>query len=113
MLFNAYLLNGFRVAGYGAFVYIDISSCYHNLAALMLIFIFLNTLLKYLVVDVLWYSVSQGYLTLSLSPYHQVGNPTGNRVELDQGHLTSSSTLHRGPIMGAPIHWYSTRMTNR
>ena len=32
---------------------IEISSCYHNLAALMLIFTFLGTLLKYMVADVL------------------------------------------------------------
>ena len=53
MSFNAHLLNGFRVAGYGGFVCTDISSCYHNLAALMLIFNFLSTLLKYMVVNVL------------------------------------------------------------
>ena len=35
------------------FVSIDISSCYQNLAALMLIFTFLSTLLKYMVVDAL------------------------------------------------------------
>ena len=29
------------------------------------------------------------------------------QVELGQGHLTPRSTLRRGPIMGAPIHWYS------
>ena len=30
------------------------------------------------------------------------------QVELGQEHLTPRSTLRRGPIMGAPIHWYST-----
>ena len=37
----------YRVAGYGGFVCIDINSYYHNLAALMLIFTFLSTLVKY------------------------------------------------------------------
>ena len=50
---NVNKTNCFRVAGYGGFVCIDISSCYHNLVALMLIFIFLSTFLKYMVVDVL------------------------------------------------------------
>ena len=36
-----------------------------------------------------------------------------NRVGLDQGHLTTSSALRRGPIMGEPSHWYSTRGTKR
>ena len=40
--------------GDGGFVCIDISSCYQNLAALMLIFTFLSTLLKYIVVAALW-----------------------------------------------------------
>ena len=40
--------------GDGGFVCIDISSCYQNLAALMLIFTFLSTLLKYMVVAALW-----------------------------------------------------------
>ena len=40
------------VGGEG-FVCIDISSCYQNLAALMLIFTFLSTLLKYMVVAAL------------------------------------------------------------
>ena len=35
------------------FVCIDISSCYQNLAALIFIFTFLNTLLKYMVVAAL------------------------------------------------------------
>ena len=30
-----------------------------------------------------------------------------------QGHLTSRSTLRRGPIMGAPIDWHSSRGSNR
>ena len=38
----------------GGFVCIDISSCYQNLVALMLIFTFLSTLLKYMVVAALW-----------------------------------------------------------
>ena len=54
MLENFPLFRIHRVAGYGGFVCIDISSCYHKLAALMLIFTFLSTLLKYMVVDVLW-----------------------------------------------------------
>ena len=37
----------------GSFVCSDISSCYQNLAALMLIFTFLSTLLKYMVVAAL------------------------------------------------------------
>ena len=37
----------------GGFVCIDISSCYQNLAALMRIFTFLSTLLKYMVVAAL------------------------------------------------------------
>ena len=41
------------VSGFGDFVCIDISSCYHNLAALMRIFTFLSTLVKYMLVDVL------------------------------------------------------------
>ena len=53
MLFNAHRHNVYRVAGYGGFVCIDIISCYHNLAALMLIFTFLSTLLKYMIVDAL------------------------------------------------------------
>ena len=40
--------------GDGGFVCIDISFCYQNLAALMLIFTFLSTLLKYMVVAALW-----------------------------------------------------------
>ena len=40
--------------GDGGFVFIDISSCYQNLVALMLIFTFLSTLLKYMVVAALW-----------------------------------------------------------
>ena len=39
--------------GDGGFVCIDISSCYQNLAAQMLIFTFLTTLLKYMVVAAL------------------------------------------------------------
>ena len=39
--------------GDGGFVCIDISSCYQNLAALVLIFTFLSTLLKYTVVAAL------------------------------------------------------------
>ena len=42
-----------RVGGGGGFVCIDISSCYQNLAALMLIFTSLSTLLKYIVVTAL------------------------------------------------------------
>ena len=30
------------------------------------------------------------------------------QVELGQEHLAPRSTLRRGPIMGAPIHWHST-----
>ena len=44
----------YRIAGYEGFVYIDISSYYHNLAALILIFTFLSNLVKYMLVDVLW-----------------------------------------------------------
>ena len=54
MPFNAHFFYWHRVAGYGGFVCIDISSCYHILAALMLVLTFLSTLLKYMVVDVLW-----------------------------------------------------------
>ena len=43
------------VSGCGGFFCIDISSCYHNLAALMLIFTFLSTVVKYMLVDVLWF----------------------------------------------------------
>ena len=53
MPFNAHLLTGNRVAWYGGFVCIAISSCYQYLAALMLIFTFLSTLVKYMLVDVL------------------------------------------------------------
>ena len=42
-----------RIWGDGGFVCINISSCYQNLAALMLIFTFLSTLLKYMVVAAL------------------------------------------------------------
>ena len=41
-----------RVGGPG-FRFIDISSCYQNLASLMLIFTFLSILLKYIVVAAL------------------------------------------------------------
>ena len=53
MLFNAHLLNRYRVAGYGGFVCIDISSFYTNLAALMLIFTFLSTFIKYMLLGIL------------------------------------------------------------
>ena len=42
--------NRYRVAKNGGYICIDISSCYHNLAALMLIFTFLSTLVKYMLV---------------------------------------------------------------
>ena len=45
--------------GKGGFVCIDISSCYQNLAARMLIFTFLSTLLKYMVVAALCRTSSQ------------------------------------------------------
>ena len=40
-----------------------------------------------------------------VSPGHRLVNDPS---ELDQGHLMSSSTLRRGLIMGAPIHWHLT-----
>ena len=50
---NSPLFRIYRVGGDGGFVCIDISSCYQNLAALMFIFTFLSTLLKYMVVAAL------------------------------------------------------------
>ena len=56
------------VAGYGGFVCIDISFCYHNLVALILISTFISTLLKYMVVDVLWQKLIELCFVLLLYP---------------------------------------------
>ena len=55
-----------RVGGTRVFFCIDISSCYQNLAALMLIFTFLSTLLKYMVVAALWGSLTRA--TIRVTP---------------------------------------------
>ena len=63
MPFNAHLLTGCRDAGHGGFICINISSCYHNLAALMLIFTFSSTLVKYMLADVLCIRLSWNFDT--------------------------------------------------
>ena len=66
MPFNAHLLIGYRFARYGGFVCIDISSCYHNLAALMFIFTLLSTVVKYMLMDVLWIVLHSKYVYMKM-----------------------------------------------
>ena len=73
-------------SGGGGFICIDISSCYQNLAALMLIFTFLSTLLKYMVVAALCCSThTNGRLPLKLHTTVKVGV-----TNLEKKHFTVS-----------------------